>query len=79
MIFVLASVHVIVMNNEEIAELCKREGKKIENGYIDTLAHLKKTREQLQKTQKSLAELEDVLSIMSQKKFLRDNSITTHL
>ena len=68
MIFVPVSVHVIVMNNEEMAELCKREGKKIENGYKDTLAHLKITREQLQKTQKSLAELEDVLSIMSQKR-----------
>ena len=79
MIFVPASVHVIVMNNEEIADLCKREGKKIENGYKDTLAHLKKTREQLQKTQKSLAELEGVLSVMSQKKFLRDNNITKHL
>ena len=45
MIFVPASVHVIVMNNEEMAELCKREGKKIENEYKDTLAHLKIIRE----------------------------------
>ena len=79
MIYVPASVRVIVMNNEEIAELCKREGKKIENGYKDTLAHLKIIREQVQKTQKSLAELEDVLSAMNQKKFLKDNNITTHL